>query len=210
MTKTILTSALVFGSAVASHAATIAVIDGGGPTAGDLAHITITDLSTGGDSIGAMTGSFASGAYGWQTGDAPYWNSTESDFGPGSASTATFTFGNLSIGTEWEVYATWTDQNNRSQVAPYTIQGGADILINQELVPTADLTLNDGDSDHLFQSIGTATVNGAGELVVTLSGAADDWVIVDAVAIQAVAVPEPSSAALLGLGGLALILRRRK
>jgi hypothetical protein len=100
---------------------------------------------------------------------------------------------------------------------PYTIQGGSPILINQEPTPTADLVLNDGTSgqnEYNFQRIGTASVNGAGELVVTISSAAtgtsaDDWSVIDAIAIQAV-VPEPSTTALLGLGGLALILRRRK
>ena len=218
MIKTLLTSALILGSAVASQAATIAVIDGGGPTAGDLAHTTITDLSTGGDSIGGITGGFTSDASGWRTADTSYWNNTEWDFAPGAGSTATWTFSNMAEGTQWDVYSTWKLQDNRSYDAPYTIQGGADILIDQEIGPNPDLILNDstdGVNEYNFEKIGTATVNGAGEIVITLSSVADtgdgsgDWVIVDAIAIQAV-VPEPSSAALLGLGGLALILRRRK
>ncbi len=36
------------------------------------------------------------------------------------------------------------------------------------------------------------------------------WVTVDNISVTQTSVPEPSSAALLGLGGLALILRRRK
>lgn len=103
----------------------------------------------------------------------------------------------MAVGSQWEVFTTWVPQANRSQVAPYTIQGGANILVNQELAPTADITLSDdaGTTSFSFQQIGTATVNGSGEVVVTLSGAADDWVIVDAVALRA--VPELSSAALL-------------
>ncbi len=170
----------------------IAVIDGGGPTAGDLAHTMIADLSVGGASIGTMTGSFSSDAAGWQTGDGNYWNNTEWDFDPVAGKTATWTFGNLDVGSEWDVFSTWKEQDNRSDAAPYTIQGGAPILVDQEPVPAADLVLDDGTaapSSYNFQKIGTGIVNGAGELVVTLSSVADtgtdlgDWVIVDAVAI---------------------------
>ena len=208
MKKTIITSALILGSAVASQAAVIAVIDGGGPTAGDSTHTTIADLSTGGDSIGTMTGSFSSDASDWRQTNAGSWNDTEWAFSTGTGTkVATYTFANMTVGSEWKVYGTWVRNANRAKDTPYTIQGGAAIDVNQEPTPSADLVLNDG-SDHNFQLIGTATVNGAGEIVVSLSNDADEWVDIDAVAIKA--VPEPSSAALLGLGGLALILRRRK
>ncbi|MFC4993806.1 PEP-CTERM sorting domain-containing protein [Rubritalea tangerina] len=42
-----------------------------------------------------------------------------------------------------------------------------------------------------------------------VAGGANDW-YADNVVLDVVAVPEPSSTALIGLGGLALILRRRK
>lgn len=202
--------------AASAHADMIAVIDGGGPTAGDSAHNAITDLSTGGDSIGSITGSFSSDAPGWQTGDEDYWNNTEWDFAPGAGNTATWTFGNLVAGSEWDVFSTWKLQDNRSAAAPYTIQGGADILVDQELAPTADLVLNDGSTDpssYNFQKIGTGTVNGAGELVVTLSSVADtgtdtgDWVIVDAVAIM---IPEPGTLALCAMSLLGLAAWKRR
>jgi hypothetical protein len=164
----------------------IAVIDGGGPDAADSSHANIVDTSIGGASIGTMTGSFASDAPGWNTAFDNYWNDTEWDFAPGEGSTAIFTFGNLPIGSEWTVYSTWKDQDNRSQVAPYTIQGGTPILVNQEPVPSADLVLDDGtaaSSSYNFQQIGMGIVNDDGELIVTLGSAADDWVIIDAVAI---------------------------
>lgn len=211
MKRFVLLTASLF-TVAAAHAGVIAVIDGGGPTYGDLAHVNIADLSTGGDTIGAMTGSFASaGGYGWQTGDSDYWNNTESDFGPGSASVATWTFGNLAVGSEWAVLSTWKAQGNRSTAAPYTIDGGADILIDQQVAPTADLVLDDGTaspSSYNFQQIGTATVGAGGTLVVTLSGAADNWVIVDAVAIQA--IPEPATLGMVAVFGGAILFIRRK
>ena len=169
----------------------IAVIDGGGPTAGDMTHSNIVDLSVGGSSIGAMTGSFASTGSGWRTGSVTSWNDTEWAFAPADGNTATWTYGNLEVGSEWDVYSTWVLQQNRSTVAPYTIDGGADILVNQELTPTADLVLDDGSaapSSINFQKIGTATVGVGGELVVTVSSASvvepnDYWVMADAVAI---------------------------
>ena len=211
MKKVILTSALIFGFAVAAQADVIAVIDGGGPTSGDSSHSLIIDFSTGGDTIGAMTGTFASDASNWRLSNPKNWNQTEWDFGPSSRSRATFTFGGLADASEWEVYATWITNSNRSTVAPFTIQGGAAITVNQEPVPRGDLVLFNTVStlNHNFQSIGTGIVGVDGLLVVTLSGAADDWVDVDAVVIRD--IPEPSSAALLlGLAGIALVARRRK
>ena len=43
-----------------------------------------------------------------------------------------------------------------------------------------------------------------------LATATNSFIAIDDVFLEVTAVPEPSSAALLGLGGLALILRRRK
>ena len=199
----------------AAQADVIAVIDGGGPTSGDLAHANIVDLSTGGDDIGAMTGAFATTGSGWRTGDQTYWNDTEWGFAPNDGNSATWTFGNMTVGSEWAVFSTWKPQANRSQEVPYTIQGGADILVNQEPLPTADLVLDDGTastSSYNFQEIGTGFVNGAGELVVTLSSAPDtggntDWVVIDAVAIQA--IPEPATLGMVAVFGGAILFIRR-
>jgi hypothetical protein len=212
MKRLVLLTASLFAVA-AVQADVIGVIDGGGPAAGDSSHSNIADLSTGGDSIGAMTGSFASDASGWQTGSANYWNDTEWDFAPGAGSTATWTFGNMAVGSEWTIYSTWKPQGNRSQVAPYTIQGGTPILVNQEPAPAADLVLDDGTatapSSYNFQKIGTGTVNATGELVVTLGSADDDWVIVDAVAIRA--IPEPATLGMVAIfGGAILFIRSRR
>lgn len=200
-------------STMVAQSATIAVIDGGGPSAIDTSHTNIVDLSTSGDSIGSITGSFSSDASGWRTADSSHWNNTEWAFDPVAGKTATWTFSNMAAGSEWDVYTTWVTNVNRTTDSPYIIQGGTPIETNQTVSPIADLTLNDGTggaNSFSFQRIGTATVNGSGEIVVTLGSSTSGWTMADAIAIQAVAVPEPSSAALLGLGGLALILRRRK
>jgi hypothetical protein len=204
----VLYSALI---ASTSQAAVIAVMDGGSPTL--QSHTTVVDKSTGGDNIGSMTGSFSADVASFTSAELNYWNNTEYDFEAGTNKTATWTFSNLTVGSKWDVFSTWLPAGNRSTAAPYTIQGGLTIPLNQQSAPTADLVLNDGttgQSSFNFKKIGDATVGANGNLIVTLQSAASGYVIVDAIALKQTAVPEPSSAALLGLGGLALVLRRRK
>jgi hypothetical protein len=75
----------------------------------------------------------------------------------------------------------------------------------------------DGNRAQFYGVIGTATANGSGEIVVYINdgdllqnsnaaGGQRSWY--DGVGVRA--VPEPGSVALLGLGGLALMMRRRK
>ena len=57
----------------------------------------------------------------------------------------------------------------------------------------------------------TATATEAGQtLGIALLGASPTQATYDNVRLESSAIPEPSTTALLGLGGLALILRRRK
>ena len=63
--------------------------------------------------------------------------------------------------------------------------------MNQEVGAAGDLVLTDSiPAEVNFQKLGTATVDGAGEVIVTLSGAPDDWVIADAIALSQ--IPEPT------------------
>lgn len=208
--------AIALGFAYISHADVIAVYDAGGVADGSDAG-PIEDLSTGGDNIGGITGSFSSSAnadFATTVANQGRWGNNEFDFSPGSTTVAAWTFSNLTPGSPWEVFVSWSkvSQGNLSSVAPYTVQGGSIISIDQragaQVAP--DLTLNDGTEDVPFVSLGSTTADGSGDLVVTLTGTSlggSNWVIADAVAIRL--IPEPSSMALLGLGGLALMRRRQ-
>ncbi|MGB0993926.1 MAG: PEP-CTERM sorting domain-containing protein [Akkermansiaceae bacterium] len=68
----------------------------------------------------------------------------------------------------------------------------------------------DSTSTNPFTDFTGLSTDGSGNLVINISSASEDVRVVSAWALTANAVPEPSSTALLGLGGLALILRRRK
>ena len=209
MTKTLLTSALILGSAVASQASIIAVVNG------DDGAFTFEDASTAGDTFAGLTGAFSVTSTAWAGGpDEDYWGTTMAGFLTGSAGdTATWTVTGYNIGQSVEVYAHWREigqESNNPTDAAYSVNGGATVTGNQKVAPVADLTLNDGTNDLSFESLGVYTADGAGQIQVILSEGTDAaFTNVDAIAFETV-VPEPSSAALLGLGGLALILRRRK
>ncbi|MCP5537870.1 MAG: PEP-CTERM sorting domain-containing protein [Akkermansiaceae bacterium] len=130
--------------------------------------------------------------------------------------TATWTFLGLTNGT-YEVAGAWYGTTNRTKTAPFKVQGGSTIVVNQELSPghpslPAGPTLSDGTENVVFSMLTATAVVTDGTLTVVLNDvdntSGSEYVLADAIAIRA--VPEPSSAALLGLGGLALILRRRK
>ena len=200
MKKIILTSALIFGFAVASQASTIFVVDNEGNT----------DASTGGDTTAGLVGSFTSGALQFQTTDAAsdYWGATNAGFL--DVSTATWTVTGYTIGQDVEVFAHWREigQVNNASDAPYSVNGGTAVIGDQTASPAADLTLNDGADDLSFESLGIFAADASGQIQVVLS-VGNNFTNVDAIAFQT--VPEPSSAALLlGLAGIALVARRRK
>ncbi|MGB1937889.1 MAG: PEP-CTERM sorting domain-containing protein, partial [Akkermansiaceae bacterium] len=84
----------------------------------------------------------------------------------------------------------------------------------------ANFTKGDGIADYSFTFVTTsAGISGfdADDFLLDSSGFSNapqwDWQIVlsgSDLVLEAYAVPEPSSAALLGLGGLALALRRKR
>ena len=216
MTKTLLTSALILGSAVASQAAVIYVVDAeGGANA-----FNTYDMSTGGDTAAGLSGSFAQDASNFVTNneDQDYWGIQDAGFLTANGGTATWTVNGFTAGQTVNVYAHWREdaQGNADTLASYSVNGGTAVVYDQTTGAgsfAADLTLNDtitGDpvaTDLSFHLIGTALVDGTGQVQAIMTRGAN-FAEMDAVAF--VVVPEPSSAALLGLGGLALILRRRK
>lgn len=190
-----------------TQAAIIVVADG------NLTSTNQLDRSTGGSSAAGITSTFTGSAADYSDGNGAHWGDTQFAYDAATGKTGTWIFSGLTIGAQYEVFATWIEQANRSRTAPYTVQSNA-LSVNQELAPVAGLSLTDATgTTRPFQLLTTATVNGAGQLVVTLSSpAATDadggFVIADAIAIRE--VPEPSVLGLLGLSSLGLLSRRRR
>ena len=99
-----------------------------------------------------------------------------------------------------------------------TLEGGDDFVINQSDAGDLGsvLLITDGGNS---TNTGNTFAHGAGDLDVTNTNffdlaltdlTANEAVVIQGFGFEVVSVPEPSSTALLGLGGLAMILRRRK
>jgi len=159
---------------------------------------------------------------GWGVGNDKF-NGTNSYNGPNAGTaggpsddTATYMFtvplGVVTGGT-YNIYATWgqNGQNNNGP-ATYSCSEGALVggAVNHYDPVADDIQILDpfvGDNKK-FQLLGQVVEDGDGVITVTLTGTTANFITVDAVAIDL--VPEPSASALLGLGGLALMLRRRR
>ncbi|MDP6719554.1 MAG: hypothetical protein QGF59_12925, partial [Pirellulaceae bacterium] len=115
--------------------------------------------------------------------------------GDSSGDQVSWTFSNLSSGI-YRVSATWVPHANRATNAPYTINSGSPILVNQELAPNnASFTsVRDSDSGTYFADLDSGfSLPAGGTITVTLSDAANEFVIADAVRIERVGevVTEP-------------------
>ena len=108
--------------------------------------------------------------------------------GNSSGDQVSWTFSDLSPGI-YRVSASWVHHANRATNAPYTINGGSPIRINQELAPNnASFTsVRDSDSGTYFADLDSGfSLPSGGTITVTLSDAANEFVIADAVRIERV------------------------
>lgn len=114
-----------------------------------------------------------------------YQSDVREALGDSSGDTATWTFQSLPAGT-YRVSATWTSYFNRATDAPYSINGGAAIDINQQLSPNnaAFTSVQDATTGVFFADLNAAFAHGGGDLTVTLSDDADQNVIADAIRIE--------------------------
>ena len=124
--------------------------------------------------------------------------------------TATWTFKGLTNGI-YEVAVSWSATGNRPTNAPYSIDGGTPILVDQTAFAT-DLTLTatSGPSHNdVFDRISTTALVSDGDLSVVLSdNGVDGYPIADAVGIRWLAIPEPATLMLIAVG-VPLMLRRK-
>lgn len=133
---------------------------------------------------------------------------------PGTRYTVGWDYGNGASGTSGQGTATWT-------VELGTVDGGGVFTslftLNQEVTTTINGEIFWAGGNQMAGNPLVFTTSDAvsgDELSVKLSlaqgGDAINWAGFDDITLTSETVPEPSSSALLGLGGLALILRRRK
>lgn len=85
----------------------------------------------------------------------------------------------------YAVWATWTAHRNRATDAPYSINGGPAVRVNQERLPEG--VLLDGRP---WQHLGDIEVKN-GRLTVTLSDDANEYVIADAIRVERLTLPTP-------------------
>ena len=202
--KPVILAALVLtGSA---HAAITVMDDDGNRDAAAGPNVTTTGFSS------HDNGGFGSASQYFNSTNAFNGSGASNNGGTPTAATATYTFGGLLVGQVYDVYATWA-QGGQGNTGPgtYTVSDGLGAIgVNQTAAVASDIQITDpfDSSSKNFQLLGQVTEDGDGMITITLSSDGSNFVLADAVAINS--VPEPSSTALLGLGGLALVMHRRK
>ena len=123
------------------------------------------------------------------TGYETDWHRKKANDGAGEAS---WTFSSLQSGT-YNVYATWTDKDNRATDAPYTLEydgSSEQTTVNQTAQPNNDHT----EGGRKFEILWTVEVTG-GTLTVKLneSGGSTGQVIADAIRVECTALTDDGS-----------------
>jgi len=165
------------------------------------AQVAASQIIDNGDSGYVKTAGFATfGGQGFQ-------NDVDAN-DPGGADTATWTFTGLPAGS-YRVSATWTAFFNRSIVAPFSINGGAPILVNQKLAPNnaaaAPLGTFVTESGANFADLSVTATPVGGTITVVLSEPATGQVIADAIRIERLGPLHAGAAAESVVAGDALI-----
>lgn len=144
----------------------------------------------------------------------------DSSLGTLGSDSATYTFKGLANGI-YAVGVSYSIGGNRATDAPYSIDGGTPILVNQR-IQANDMQLfqnSNASINHFFELISTTALVTDGDLQVVLGDSTSGFAIADAVAIRFLSaaanpVPEPNTVILAGCGLLGLVgllrLRRRR
>lgn len=138
--------------------------------------------------------------------------------GTGSGQKSAGTLEAKDAGSTITVTFDWVQIYGPAYGTAYGIPMDAQLIIGGVVVDTVRYNWGDGSStgNTLTAVVTSAQATGNDEVIVKFQGiarpGANSWAQngVDNVALTMAAVPEPSSAVLLGLGGIALMMRRRK
>ena len=147
------------------------------------------------------------------------WDASGLDENP---TTLTQTITGLTVGSNYDIYVNYlrfgagTDPDGNRGGISGSLDNSTFTVFNDAggtagTVGFSELTgFSNSDRRGLRGYLGTAVANASGEVLVYVAGDATIQERIWYDGASYTAVPEPSSAALLGLGGIALILRRRK
>ena len=205
MKSTLLTSALIFGSAIVLQAATVSIANA------DFESSTGDLPGDGGWNNNNPSDWIVTGSVGMQDGDSTEGVTNYLIFIQGADSSVAQDIsadavigGSVTVGDKFDLSAL-ARNTNASPTFDFDIQDASgNSLIGGAVISS---TLNIGS---LATATASGTIDTASTEVFLFIRANGAQFLLDDVSLDYTVVPEPSSAALLGLGGLALILRRRK
>ncbi|NWK55741.1 PEP-CTERM sorting domain-containing protein [Verrucomicrobiaceae bacterium N1E253] len=167
--------------------------------------------------ISSGFGGYYNGASGFNTATALYSNNMMTNFmetGTNTGGTIGFTNLNASVGTTYDVYVYMRRPFGNTGAISVTVDGttkwiepqhSAGPFLEADYATQAEAQVDPNNGGHyiLFSGVTSDSID------IVLGDNAGGRVGINGIQIVE-AVPEPSAAALLGLGGVALILRRRK